>query len=127
MSVCTFLASNYMLPKVDYFLYPFTDVQDYTDKTYGVYLEWDCTDEEANELLKYIKEGLKKDKSIELWLVWLGDYYEYEDSPVIHKKVCSIKELTVQDIKELANAEIFNHPDKYIPSRPSFYCLRISR
>ena len=87
----------------------------------------DCTDEEANRLLKYIKEGLKKDKSIELWHVWLGDYYEYEDSPVIHKKVRSIKELTVQDIQELASTEIFNHPDKYIPSRPSFYCLKITR
>ena len=76
MSVCTFLASDYLLPEVDYFLYSFRDVRDYTDKSYGVYLEWDCTDEEANELLKYIKEGLKKDKSIELWHVWLGDYYE---------------------------------------------------
>lgn len=127
MSVCTFLASNYILPEVEYFLYPFTDVQDYTDKPYGVYLGWDCTDEEANELVKYIKESLKKDKSIELWHVWLGDYYEYEDSPVIHKKVRSIKELTVQDIQELASAEIFNHPDKYIPSRLSFYCLKITR
>ena len=127
MSVCTFLASDYLLPEVDYFLYSFRDVRDYTDKSYGVYLEWDCTDEEANELLKYIKEGLKKDKSIELWHVWLGDYYEYEDSPVIHKKVRSIKELTVQDIQELASAEIFNHPDKYILSRPSFYCLKITR
>ena len=127
MSVCTFLASDYLLPEVDYFLYSFRDFRDYTDKSYGVYLEWDCTDEEANELVKYIKEGLKKDQSIELWHVWLGDYYEYEDSPVIHKKVRSIKELTVQDIKELASAEIFNHPDKYIPSRPSFYCLKITR
>lgn len=127
MSVCTFLASDYLLPEVDYFLYSFRDVRDYTDKSYGVYLEWDCTDEEANRLLKYIKEGLKKDKSIELWHVWLGDYYEYEDSPVIHKKVRSIKELTVQDIQELASTEIFNHPDKYIPSRPSFYCLKITR
>ena len=127
MSVCTFLASDYLLPEVDYFLYSFRDFRDYTDKLYGVYLEWDCTDEEANELLKYIKEGLKKDKSIELWHVWLGDYYEYEDSPVIHKKVRLIKELTVQDIKELASAEIFNHPDKYIPSRQSFYCLKITR
>ena len=127
MSVCTFLASDYLLPEVDYFLYSFRDVRDYTDKSYGVYLEWDCTDEEANELLKYIKEGLKKDKVIELWHVWLGDYYEYEDSPVIHKKVRSVKELTIQEIQELACAEIFNYPDKYIPSRPSFYCLKITR
>lgn len=127
MSVCTFLASDYLLPEVDYFLYSFRDVRDYTDKSYGVYLEWDCTDEEANELLKYIKEGLKKDKVIELWHVWLGDYYEYEDSPVIHKKVRTIKELTIQEIQELACAEIFNRPDKYIPSRPSFYCLKITR
>ena len=35
--------------------------------------------------------------------------------------------MTIQDIKEISNADIWNHPDKYMPGRPSFYCLRIER
>ena len=56
-----------------------------------------------------------------------GYYYEYEDSPVIHKRILSIDEMTVRDIYELYHADIWNHLDKYIPSRLSFYCLRIER
>ena len=55
------------------------------------------------------------------------DYYEYEDSPVIKKRTISISEMTIQDIKELDNAEIWNSPDKQIPSRPSFYRWVITR
>lgn len=74
-----------------------------------------------------MKEVLEKTESIELWHVWLMDYYEYEDSPVIKKRTISISEMTIQDIKELDNAEIWNSPDKQIPSRPSFYCWLITR
>lgn len=68
MSVCTFIASDSPLREVapekeypleinlddgtiydggaddNYFLLPFNDLLDYTDKKYGVYLEWDYTD-----------------------------------------------------------------------------------
>ena len=74
-----------------------------------------------------MKETLEKTESIELWHVWLMDYYEYEDSPVIKKRTISISEMTIQDIKELDNAEIWNSPDKQIPSRPSFYRWVITR
>lgn len=149
MSVCTFLASDYPLPEVmpiqeyplninlddgtiydggaddNFYLHTFEDVQDYTDRKYGVWLEWNYTDGRAEQILKYIKDILKNTASIELWHVWLMDYYEYEDSPVIQKRTVSISEITANDIKELDNAEIWNGPDKYIPSRPSFYCLKI--
>lgn len=151
MSVCTFLASDYPLPEVapaqeypleinidsatiydggaddNYFLLPFLDVSDYTDKKYGVSLEWDYTDGRAEQILKYIKEALEKSETIELWHVWLMDYYEYEDSPVIHKRTVTIDEMTVQNIYELTHADIWNRPDKYMPARPSFYCLKITR
>lgn len=151
MSVCTFLASDCPLSEVapmqehpleinidtgtiydggaddNFFLHSFRDVQDYTDKKYGVWLEWNYTDGRAEQILKYIKEALKRVESIELWHVWLMDYCEYEDSPVIHKRTISIEEMTIRDIYELDNAEIWNSPDKHIPSRPSFYCLKISR
>lgn len=151
MSVCTFIAADISLQEVapskdypvhididngiiddggaddNFFLIAFPDVQDYTDKKYGVYLEWNYTDGRAEQILGYIKEALKKVESIELWHVWLMDYYEYEDSPVIHKRTISIGEMTIRDIHELDNADIWNSPDKHIPSRPSFYCLRITQ
>ncbi len=151
MSVCTFLASDYELPTVapsqdyplhinidegtiydggaddNFFLYNFEDVQSYTNKKYGVYLEWNYTDGRAEQIIKYIKNILENADSVQLWHVWLMDYYEYEDSPVIRKRTASISEITVADIKELDSAEIWNSPDKYIPSRPSFYCLEIKK
>lgn len=41
-------------------LYEFMEVTDYTDKTYGVYLEWAYyTEGRAKLILKYIEEALK--------------------------------------------------------------------
>lgn len=149
MSVCTFIAADIPLQEVvpskdypvhididngiiddggaddNFFLLSFPDVQDYTDKKFGVYLEWDYTNGRAEQILNYMKETLKKVESIELWHVWLMDYYEYEDSPVIRKRTISVGEMTIQDISELDSADIWNSPDKNIPSRPSFYCLKI--
>ena len=151
MSVCTFIAADIPLREVspskeypihidldkgtiedggaddNFFLFSFPDVQDYTNKKYGVSLEWNYTDGRAERVLKYIREVLKDTESAEFWHVWLMDYYEYEDSPVIRKRTASISEITITDIKELDEAEIWNSPDKYIPSRPSFYCLEIKK
>ena len=151
MSVCTFLAADYELPtfapsqdysfhvNVDdgtiydggandnYFLIEFKEVDLYTDKDYGVYLEWDYTDGRANNILNYIKDALQNTDSVELWHVWLMDYYDFEESPVIFSSTISIDDLTIYDIKEINNAPIFNHPDERYPDRPSFYCLKIVR
>lgn len=134
MSVCTFIASNSPLKRIkpeneddNLFLLPFRYVSDYSDMKHGVYLEWDYTDARAEQVLNYIKEALKESGSVEFWHVWLGDYYEYEDSPVIHKRRTSINDVTIKDIKEINNADIWNKPDKQIPSRPSFYCMKIKR
>lgn len=151
MSVCTFIAADTPLQEVapskeypvhididngiiddggaddNFFLFSFRDVQDYTDKKYGVYLEWYYTDGRAEQILKYIRATLGKTESVELWHVWLMDYYEYEDSPVIKKRTISIGEMTIRDIYELDNAVIWNCPDKHMPGRPSFYCLKVIR
>ncbi|MBQ2902108.1 MAG: hypothetical protein IJE49_09715 [Agathobacter sp.] len=116
MSVCTFIASDSPLrevsPEKDYpleinldngtindggaddnfYLLTFENLRDYTDKTYGVYLEWNYTDGRAEQIIKYIKEALKE-----------------------------------TDSKEIDDAEIWNKPDKQMPSRPSFYRLIITR
>jgi len=151
VSVCTFIAADIPLQEVtpskeyplhidldkgiiddggaddNFCLLSFYDVQDYTDKKYGVCLEWHYTDGRAEQILKYIRTVLEKTELVELWHVWLMDYCEYEDSPVIHKRTISIGDITIRDIYELDNADIWNSPDKNIPSRPSFYCLKITR
>lgn len=111
----------------NYFLIPFLSVHDYTNKNYGVYLEWDYTDGRAKQIIEYIKTALQESDNIEFWHVWLMDYYEYEDRPFIHRKTISISELNIKHIKEINNAIIWNTPDKMYPERPSFYCLTITR
>lgn len=76
---------------------------------------------------EYVKTALQDTDVIELWHVWLTDYYEYEDSPVIHRKSIGIEELSVSHIKEIDEAVIWNTPDKMYPNRPSFYCLTIKK
>ena len=151
MSICTFIASDRPLSEVkptkdypleiniddgtiydggaddNYFLYSFRDVEDYTDKKYGVCLEWNYTEGRAKQIVEYVKTALQETDVIELWHVWLTDYYEYEDSPVIHRKSIGIEELSVCHIKEIDEAVIWNKPDKIYPNRPSFYCLTIKR
>ena len=149
MSVCTFIASNSPLPSVspskeypvyinidtgviddggaddNFFLLPFNDIDLYTNKEYGVYLEWNYTDARAENIINYLKEALKNDDAVELWHVWLMDYYEYEDRPIIYHSSISINDLTTQDIKEFDNEKIWNNKD--YPNRPSFYCLTITK
>ena len=153
MSVCTFIASDFPLTEVaptrdypieinidngtatiydggtddNYFLHFFTEVQDYTDKKNGVYLEWNYTEGRAGQIIEYIKNALQDTTSVELWHVWLMDYCEFEDRPLIHRQTISIDELVPKHIKEIDEAEIFNTSDKMYPKRPSFYCLEIKR
>lgn len=111
----------------NYFLHIFTDVEDYTNKKYGVYIEWDYTDGRAKEIIKYIKTALQKSGVVEFWHVWLMDYYEFDNRPFIHRRTISISELTTEHIKEINEAKIWNTPDKIYPERPSFYCLTITQ
>lgn len=151
MSDCTFIASNQPLvtfaPSKEYpleinidtgsvydggaddnfFLHIFKDVDVYTDKKYGVFLEWDYTDGRAKNILNYIKDALENTNDIELWHVWLMDYYEYEERPIIHKYVTSINDFTIQDIKEIDDSKIWDKEDKMYPDRSSFYCMTITK
>lgn len=60
----------------NFLLLSFSDIGDYTNKKHGVYLEWNYTDGRAEKIVEYIKENLKKTEEVELWHVWLMDYYE---------------------------------------------------
>lgn len=151
MSVCTFIASDHPLPEVEpledypleinidegtvydggtednFFLLHFRDVQSYTDKPYGVYLEWHYTEGRGKEILKYIRQALENTDCVELWHVWLMGYYEFEDRPFLHSRTISIEDLTADDIRELDNAQIWNTPDRTYPDRPSFYRWTVTR
>ena len=146
MSVCTFIASDCPLKEAapvqdypleinldngqiydgdaddNYFLLPFADVREYSDKKNGVYLEWNYyTEGGAKQLIEYLKNALQNADSVELWRVWLGV------SAVIHRQTISVDELTVKHIEEIDHADVWNTPDKMYPNRPSFYCLEIRR
>lgn len=151
MSYCTFIASDSPLREAapqkayplvinldegtvfdggaddNFYLHAFRTVPSCTDKKYGVCLEWQYTDGRAKKLLEYIENALEYDAAIEIWRVWLMDYYEYEESPVIRKCTVPFSELTIDDIKEIDLAEVWNSPDKRYPNRPSFYCLTITQ
>lgn len=152
MSVCTFLAANCPLAEaapakeypvhinldngtVDdgdaddhYYLHPFDDAGIYTDKENAVRLEWlRYTKGRAKQLLNYIKDALRLTDCVEIWRVWLGDYYEsdeHDERPAIKKLTVPIAELALEDIREIDRAEIWNNSNK---NKPSFYCLRIVR
>lgn len=153
MSVCTLIASDAPLNEVvplgdhpfemwidngtvtindggaddNYFLKTFADVRNYTDREYGVQLEWHYTDGRAARIIEYIKNALQAAETVEIWRIWLMDYYEFENRPFIRREKISIDELTVQHIKEIDDARIWNTPDKMYPDRPSFYCLTVKR
>ena len=151
MSSCTFIASDAPLsefaPSVEYpvlididrgivddggapdnyVLRRFDSVSDYTDKSCAVCLEWNYTEDRACRIVEYIKTALRDTDCVELWHVWLMDYYEFEDRPYIHRKHIPIAQLTAEHIREIDNAAIWNTPDKMYPQRPSFYCLSITR
>lgn len=151
MSVCTFIASDFPMEEFappqeypleinvdegkiydggaddNYYLLPFYSLGFYTDKKYGLSLEWNFTEGRARQLIEYIKNLLEETESVELWHVWLMDYYEFEDRPYIHRKKVSIADLTAELIRGIDDAPIWNTPDKSYPERPTFYCLSIVR
>ena len=151
MSICTFIASDAPLSEFapsaeytvmididrgivddggasdNYVLRRFDSVSDYTDMSYAVCLEWKYTEDRACRIVEYIKTALRDTDCVELWHVWLMDYYEFEDRPYIHRKHIPIGQLTAEHIREIDNAAIWNTPDKMYPQRPSFYCLTITR
>ncbi len=148
MSVCTILAADGILPKVipektypiyvnvdkkivddggaddNYFLYPFEDVRSYSERQYGVSLEWEYfTEGRGIQIIDYIRNVLLHTDCVELWHIWLSDYWEYDERPIIHKEQKSVDELVAEDIKKIDDAVIWDKEGK----RPHFYCLKITK
>ena len=74
--------------------------------------------------MDYIRAALLQTDCLEIWNVWLMGYWEYDDRPYIRKRTIRMDELTVDDMKEIINAENWDNKDK---NRPSFYCLELVR
>jgi len=110
----------------NFHLLQFEDVRNYSDKNYGVYLEWNYTEGRAKQIIEYIKSALQETDSIEFWHVWLMDFYEHWERPFVHRKEIMLEQLSAEHIEKLDSAKIWNTPDKSYPDRPSFYCLTIS-
>ena len=149
MSVCTFLAADYELPEKehpeyetfleidtkkgtiydgdrddDFALLDFEDVNDYTDLQYGVILEWNyCTIGRAQQVIEYIRTALGDCEVVQLWTVWLMDYYEYDERPRYKTREITLAELRAEDIQEISEVDVWGD-DKV---RPTYYCLSVRR
>lgn len=148
MSYCTFLAADCFLPEVkpekdypleinvdegtiydggandNYSFWKFDEVGDYTDKSSGVVLDWNYyTVKRGGQIIEYIKKALESCDSVELWRVWLMDYYEYNERPYYRRSEISIDELTEEDIKKISDMDVWSS----YKNRPTYYCLKITR
>lgn len=153
MSVCTFIAADVPLCEVmppqeypvairiegktvsiedggaddNFYLRSFRDASVYTDMKYAVSLFWSYTEGRAERIAAYIRDALRDTDCVEIWHVWLMDYWEYEDRPVIHKTTVRADDLTAAHIQKIDEADIWNQPDKRWPERPSLYCLCVTK
>lgn len=149
MSNCVFIAADDFLPEVtpsqeyplhidldtgtisdggaddNYYLLSFDEVDLYCEKKYGVYLELpQLTGGRARQIIDYIRTSLMQTDSVEIWNVWLSDYWEFDDRPHICKRTVPIDELNTDYIKEIIQARNWDNKDK---NRPWFYCWEIIR
>lgn len=151
MSICTFIAADVPLAAVappqeppletdpaqdtgydgveddGFFLHPFPRVEEYTDRKYGVWLEWEPTENRASRIIDYIKAASRETDTVELWHVWLADRYGYADRPFLRVATVSAEALTEADILALDAADVWDVPDRAYPNRPSFYRLSVTQ
>ena len=133
MSCCTFLASDRPLPRIerqkqeDLGLLPLLVVPRPCELTCAAEVEAELTLDTAEQLLAQIRAALGQSESVELWRVWLMDFWEFEERPYLHTSVRRYGELMLEELLAVAKAEVWNKPDKAYPDRPSFYRLIITR
>ena len=150
MSACIFFASDVPLPEVfpppeyDYLainvddgtiddggaddnfaLRAYPDSFLYTDKAFAVCLDWAYyTEGRARQLIDYIGSALKSAPCVELWHVWQGGFYLFEERPVVHRAAVRFDEFVVDDLRELGETDLWNNKET---NRLSFYCLTVTR
>ena len=150
MSACIFFASDAPLPEVfpppeyDYLAinvddgtiddggaddnfalrtYPYSFL--YTDKAFAVCLDWAYyTEGRARQLIDYIGSALESAPCVELWHVWQGGFYLFDERPVVHRAAVRFDEFVVDDLRELGETDLWNNKET---NRLSFYCLTVTR
>ena len=146
MSACIFFASDAPLPGVfpppeyDYLainvddgtiddggaddnfaLRTYPDSFLYTDKAFAVCLDWAYyTEGRARQLIDYIGSALESAPCVELWHVWQGGFYSFDERPVIHRAAVRFDEFVEDDLRELGETDLWNSKEA---NRLSFYCL----
>lgn len=142
MSACTFLASDIPLNNYTYLynkeifigknnniefytnrylsLFEKDNVIDYTNKKYGVEIQWDYDEELGEKIIDYISDVLKETECIELWSIWNSD----ENPNDIKKFNFSIKNITPDLLKMFELLEFWINPRT---NKPTFYCINITR
>ena len=150
MSACIFFASDAPLPEVfpppeyDYLainvddgtiddggaddnfaLRTYPDSFLYTDKAFAVCLDWAYyTEGRARQLIDYIGSALESAPCVELWHIWQGSFYSFDERPVVHRAAVRFDEFVVDDLRELGETDLWNSKET---NRLSFYCLTVTR
>ena len=96
-----------------------------TDKAFAVCLDWAYyTEGRARQLIDYIGSALESAPCVELWHVWQGGFYSFDERPVIHRAAVRFDEFVVDDLRELGETDLWNNKET---NRLSFYCLTVTR
>ena len=89
----------------------------YTEKEYLACLEWgNFAPGRAKQLIDYIYIQLQHTDEVELWNIWMGCEYR----PRIRRTKIPVNELTVDDIKDFMDFDVWKEPYTQ-------YCIVISR
>lgn len=77
-----------------------------SEKSHFAGLQWHYTHGRAKRIIKYLEEHLKTIDEIELWHIWQDMDFGHK----IRKVTIPINELSVNDIKELDQLEVWKEP-----------------
>ena len=80
--------------------------------------------EDGGRCVLYIGSALKSAPCVELWHVWQGGFYLFEERPVVHRAAVRFDEFVVDDLRELGETGLWNSKET---NRLSFYCLTVTR
>lgn len=88
----------------------------YSEKKYFASLEWTYSESRAEKLIEYIQNHLKFAEEIELWEIWIGDWFD-EPKPALKVLRISADDLAVSDIEKTFNKGSFEFPECMVVRR----------
>ena len=120
------LSSSFSSRSTPFFSKQYTSVtSNSADKAFAVCLDWAYyTDGRARQLIDYIGSALESAPCVELWHIWQGGFYSFDERPVIHRAAVRFDEFVEDDLRELGETDLWNNKET---NRLSFYCLTVTR